>query len=132
MSLTLFSSFNRSEIKNFAHTRKTHCRTYKQRLWFWGSRSIFVDKQFISKHERILAESACSIDLHYRFRGNILKSVQYLNFSFVNIQTKDLSMFLANNFNHHLWYRGSPTYTKITNTVSITTVFGLCTCKWGI
>ena len=30
------------------------------------------------------------------------------------------------------WYRGSPTYTKITNTVSTTTVFGLCTCKWGI
>ena len=29
-------------------------------------------------------------------------------------------------------YRGSPTYTKITNTVSTTTVFGLCTCKWGI
>ena len=28
-------------------------------------------------------------------------------------------------------YRGSPTYTKITNTVSTTTVFGLCTCKWG-
>ena len=31
----------------------------------------------------------------------------------------------------HLGYRGSPTYTKITNTVSTTTVFGLCTCKWG-
>ena len=29
-------------------------------------------------------------------------------------------------------YRGSPTYTKITNTVSSTTIFGLCTCKWGI
>ena len=29
-------------------------------------------------------------------------------------------------------YRGSPTYTKITNTVSTTTVFSLCTCKWGI
>ena len=29
-------------------------------------------------------------------------------------------------------YRGSPTYTKITNTVSTTKVFGLCTCKWGI
>ena len=28
-------------------------------------------------------------------------------------------------------YRGSPTYTKITNMVSTTTVFGLCTCKWG-
>ena len=28
-------------------------------------------------------------------------------------------------------YRGSPTYTKITNTVSTTPVFGLCTCKWG-
>ena len=28
-------------------------------------------------------------------------------------------------------YRGSPTNTKITNTVSTTTVFGLCTCKWG-
>ena len=26
----------------------------------------------------------------------------------------------------------SPTYTKITNTVSTTTVFGLCTCKCGI
>ena len=59
----------------------------KKRLWFWGSRSIFVDKQFISKHERILAESACSIDLHYRFRGNILESVQYLNFSFFSVQT---------------------------------------------
>ena len=31
-----------------------------------------------------------------------------------------------------LEYRGSPTYTKITNTVSTTTVFGLCTCKWRI
>ena len=30
-----------------------------------------------------------------------------------------------------LLYRGSPTYTKITNTVSTNTVFGLCTCKWG-
>ena len=30
------------------------------------------------------------------------------------------------------FYRGSPTYTKITNTVSTTTVFGLCRCKWGI
>ena len=29
-------------------------------------------------------------------------------------------------------YRGSPTYMKITNTVSTTTVFVLCTCKWGI
>ena len=29
-------------------------------------------------------------------------------------------------------YRGSPTYTKITNTVSTTTIFGLCTCKWRI
>ena len=29
-------------------------------------------------------------------------------------------------------YRGFPTYTKLTNTVSTTTVFGLCTCKWGI
>ena len=29
-------------------------------------------------------------------------------------------------------YRGSPTYTKITFRVSTTTVFGLCTCKWGI
>ena len=29
-------------------------------------------------------------------------------------------------------YRGSPTYTKITKTVSTTTVFGLCTCMWGI
>ena len=28
-------------------------------------------------------------------------------------------------------YRGSPTYTKITNTVSTTTVLGLCICKWG-
>ena len=33
---------------------------------------------------------------------------------------------------HVLLYRGSPTYTKITNTVSTTSVFGLCTCKWGI
>ena len=30
-----------------------------------------------------------------------------------------------------LKYRGSPTYTKITNTVSTNTFFGLCTCKWG-
>ena len=29
-------------------------------------------------------------------------------------------------------YRGSPIYTKITNRVSTTTVFDLCTCKWGI
>ena len=29
------------------------------------------------------------------------------------------------------YYRGSPTYKKITNTVSTTMVFGLCTCKWG-
>ena len=29
-------------------------------------------------------------------------------------------------------YRGSPTYKIITITVSTTTVFGLCTCKWGI
>ena len=28
-------------------------------------------------------------------------------------------------------YRGSPTYTKIKNTVITTTFFGLCTCKWG-
>ena len=28
-------------------------------------------------------------------------------------------------------YRQSPTYTKITNTVSTTMVFGLCICKWG-
>ena len=28
-------------------------------------------------------------------------------------------------------YRGSSTYTKITKAVSTTTVFGLCTCKWG-
>ena len=28
-------------------------------------------------------------------------------------------------------YRGSPTYTKITNTVSTNTFFGLCMCKWG-
>ena len=29
------------------------------------------------------------------------------------------------------FYWGSPTYMKTTNTVSTTTVFGLCTCKWG-
>ena len=29
-------------------------------------------------------------------------------------------------------YRGSPTYTKITNTVPTTMVLGLCTCKWLI
>ena len=29
-------------------------------------------------------------------------------------------------------FRGSPTYTKISNMVSTTMVFGLCTCKWGI
>ena len=29
-------------------------------------------------------------------------------------------------------YRGSPTYMKITNMVSTTMVFGLCTCIWGI
>ena len=29
-------------------------------------------------------------------------------------------------------HMGSPTYTKITNTVSTTTIFGLCMCKWGI
>ena len=28
-------------------------------------------------------------------------------------------------------YRGSPTYMKITNTISTTTVFGICMCKWG-
>ena len=31
-----------------------------------------------------------------------------------------------------VWASGSPNYTKITNTVSTTRVFGLCTCKWGI
>ena len=35
------------------------------------------------------------------------------------------------NFWAGLKYRGSPTYTKITNTVSTNTFFGLCTCKWG-
>ena len=29
-------------------------------------------------------------------------------------------------------YRRSPTYTKITNTVSTTTVFDLYACKWGV
>ena len=29
------------------------------------------------------------------------------------------------------YYRGSPTYTKITKTVSTNTFFGLCKCKWG-
>ena len=28
-------------------------------------------------------------------------------------------------------FRGSPIYTKITNTVSTTTILGLCKCKWG-
>ena len=31
-----------------------------------------------------------------------------------------------------LKYRGSPTYTKITNAVPYFSVFGLCTRKWGI
>ena len=30
------------------------------------------------------------------------------------------------------YYRGSPTYKKIINTVFATTVLSLCTCKWGI
>ena len=34
-------------------------------------------------------------------------------------------------FEWFLIYRGSPTYTKITNTVFTNTFFGLCTCKWG-
>ena len=42
------------------------------------------------------------------------------------------SSFSNRNIQITLKYRGSPTYTKITNLVSITTVFGLCTCKWGI
>ena len=31
----------------------------------------------------------------------------------------------------NIQYRGSPTYTKITNSVSTSAIFGLCTCKWG-
>ena len=41
---------------------------------------------------------------------------------------------MINRDSHQFWtleYRGSPTYTKITNTVSTNTFFGLCTCKWG-
>ena len=30
-----------------------------------------------------------------------------------------------------IYIQGSPTYTKITNTVSTNTFFGLCACKWG-
>ena len=41
--------------------------------------------------------------------------------------SKSLNPEFSQNFN----YRGSPTYTKITNMVSTTTVLGLCTCKWG-
>ena len=37
---------------------------------------------------------------------------------------------VKNNFDF-IMYRGSPTYTKITNMVSTNTFFGLCTCKWG-
>ena len=40
--------------------------------------------------------------------------------------------FLQNWIIKTISYRGSPTYTKITNRVSTTSVFGLCMCKWGI
>ena len=42
--------------------------------------------------------------------------------------SKSLNPEFSQNFN----YRGSPTYTKITNMVSTTMVFGLCMCMWGI
>ena len=40
-----------------------------------------------------------------------------------------MAIFILGNFAE---YRGSHTYSKITNTVSNTKVLGLCTCKRGI
>ena len=50
-------------------------------------------------------------------------------FSFIALRLRLLNE--LNGYNNLAIYRGSPTYTKITNTVSTTTIFGLCTCKWG-
>ena len=53
-----------------------------------------------------------------------------LRFS-VRRHNEDLKKWLDFAIRQQIYYRGSPTYTKITNTVSTNTVFGLCTCKWG-
>ena len=79
-----------------------------------------------------------SLSIHYDCQDNIQGSIYWIslipkNAHYTVIIFMAIGVILVF-FLFYKWkwmYRGSPTYTKITYTVSTNTFFGLCTCKWG-
>ena len=69
------------------------------------------------------------------YSRNVVLKVPYLRHNLdTNLRQIKDAMTVQQMINHThaiIIYRGSATYTKISNTVSTTTFFGLCTCKWG-
>ena len=78
-----------------------------------------VDFDEVSKHQ---------LKLIYFVSSTLLKSSYIMEFE---AKTIFLPYHQCTSRNMLVW-RIFDWYTKITNTVSTTTVFGLCTCKWGI
>ena len=60
------------------------------------------------------------------------KKPKQMNFHCISlVQSNSKVKILTDHCQKLYLYRGSPTYTVSTNTVSTNTIFGLCTCKWG-
>ena len=82
-----------------------------------------INIEFTLCHHIQLIECVCislfwTWKIHFKAKINSFQTFLSINFSVRTLKPK-------------IVYRGSPTYTKITNTVSTNTVFGLCMCKWG-
>ena len=108
---------------------------------FFGSRAGLLRN--FDPEQQNLSKERIDESLWQKFFGGKgrrwLNLGRYFDYPQINERNHCTSTF-SNKIFRHLFeilarqttYRGSPTYTKITNTVSTNTVFGLCTCKWGI
>ena len=113
----------------------------------WGSPLIMIDfcycakvtkrGKYATKWKLLMYDHFVSSSLTNRVeRGRKLKLAQIRLITralllYVLPWTTDTCSLNSQIFEAKIKYRGSPTYTKITNTFSTNTFFGLCTCKWG-
>ena len=88
-------------------------------IWDWVA---------ISKKVKFLVPQ---MSLHFLFHNHLHNwwiELKLKGYIYTILKTKSLPHWPTG----HFCYRGSPTYTKFTTTVSTTTVSSLCMCKWGI
>ena len=128
-------SIIKSKVCQIISVMKTWRLVFPEKWYLKNSSFWHFDSQFLSwrqhKHHLCLYFNYWDYLTNF-WRNNWRSRKTLLNFCWHNpamfclITSSKLVMGLNPD------YRGSPTYTKITNTISTTTVFGLCTCKWGI